>query len=66
LYATVGGLFLGPWGWAALQIIFAGGSLLEAELHFLQLLDEKAGPIIRELSKNGPTALCLGTKPPSI
>jgi len=46
---------------AGLNIALAGGSLLQAEYHFLSLVAQKSGPIISALSAEGPTAICLGS-----
>ena len=68
---NVWGLLIGAWvgrspGGAVAGIganaALLGGSLLQAEYHFLSLAQEKAGPIISLLFSHGPTALCFGSR----
>jgi RHS repeat-associated protein len=61
LYALTGGLVLGPWIGGSINIVIAGAVLLQAELHYLQLAEQKAGPVIAAILAGGPTAICLGT-----
>jgi hypothetical protein len=61
-YAIAAGLVSGnPGVGVGLNIVLAGGSLLQAEYHFLSLVNQKVGPIIGGLSAQGPAAICLGS-----
>jgi RHS repeat-associated protein len=62
LYGIIGGFAVGPYLGASINIVLAGASLLQAEYHFLSLVQQKAGGIIAGVLAHGPTAMCLGTQ----
>ena len=62
VYAIAGGLASrNPYVGIGLNVVLAGGSLLQAEHHFLNLVNQKAESIISALSAKGPTTVCLGS-----
>jgi hypothetical protein len=59
LYAIAAGLpSRNPKVGIGMNIAIAGAALIEAELHFLTMADERAGPIISLLAAHGPTVIC--------
>ena len=61
LYAIGSGILLGPYAGIAVNIGALGGSLLQAEHHFLKIAQQKAGPTIAGVLARGPTAICLAS-----
>jgi len=45
------------------NVALGGAALLQAELHFLELARQKAGPLVEALLDHGPTLICLGSFP---
>jgi RHS repeat-associated protein len=62
LYALGMGLVTrNPIAGVGANMALGGAALLQAELHFLNLARQKAGPLIAALLANGPTLICLGS-----
>jgi len=62
LYALGAGLVTrNPFAGIGANVALGGAALLQAELHFLNLAQQKAGPLISALLTNGPTLICLGS-----
>ena len=61
VYAMVGGFLAGPYVGISINILMAGGSLLQAEHHFLSLAQQKAAPTVAAVMSQGPTAICQAT-----
>lgn len=59
LYATLVGARAGFVGALGANAAIGGAAALQAEYQMLQRANEKAGPIIKQLLQNGPTAMCL-------
>jgi RHS repeat-associated protein len=64
VYTLGVGALTSPLVGGALFIALAGGSLLQAEYHYLSLAEEKAGPLIAAARAFGATAICLGARLP--
>ena len=64
LYALgVGFVARNPFAGMGANMALGGAALLQAELHFLSLAQQKAGPLIAALLADGPTLICLGSDP---
>jgi len=64
LYALgVGFITRNPLAGVGANVALGGAALLQAELHFLSLAQQKAGPLIAALLADGPTLICLGGDP---
>jgi len=64
LYALgVGFITRNPFAGIGANMALGGAALLQAELHFLSLAQQKAGPLIAALLAGGPTIICLGSDP---
>ena len=62
LYALgTGFITRNPFAGVGANMALGGAALLQAELHFLNLAREKAGPLIAALLADGPTLICLGS-----
>ena len=62
LYALGTGLVTrNPIAGVGANMALGGAALLQAELHFLDLARQKAGPLIAALLADGPTLICLGS-----
>jgi RHS repeat-associated protein len=59
IYATLIGMRAGFVGALGANAALGGAAALQAEYQMLQGANEKAGPVIRQLLQNGPTAMCL-------
>jgi RHS repeat-associated protein len=63
LYAIgVGLVTRNPFAGIGANVALGGGALLQAELHFLDLARQRAGPLITALLADGPTLICLGNE----
>jgi RHS repeat-associated protein len=63
LYALGTGLVTrNPFAGIGANMALGGAALLQAELHFLNLAQQKAGPLIAAILANGPTLICLGSE----
>jgi hypothetical protein len=63
LYAFLIGLRAGVLGGVAANVVIAGIAMLQAELHYLGLVYQEAGPIISAVHALGPTGICMGSTP---
>ena len=62
LYALgVGFVARNPFAGIGANMALGGAALLRAELHFLSVAQEKAGPLIAALLAEGPTLICLSS-----
>jgi RHS repeat-associated protein len=61
LYALIIGLRTGPIAGVGANVAIGGAALLEAEHHYLSLVNEKAGSLISSIMNLGPTGICLKT-----
>ena len=62
LYALGTGLVTrNPVAGVGANMALGGAALLQAELHFLDLARQQAGPLIAALLADGPTLICLGS-----
>ncbi|MDA9982559.1 hypothetical protein N9H39_07460 [Gammaproteobacteria bacterium] len=63
LPALGAGYGVGPYAGIMTNIVILGATALQAEHHYLNLAEQKAGPIIASALANGPTLMCLGSRP---
>ena len=62
LYAIgIGFVARNPIAGLGANLALGGSALLNAEHHFLDLANQRAGPIISAALRNGPTLICLGS-----
>jgi RHS repeat-associated protein len=63
LYAIGTGLVTrNPFAGIGANMALGGAALLQAELHFLSLAQQKAGPLITAMLADGPTLMCLASE----